>query len=183
MTNFEIDNVLKTIVVTIDTREQNTDLFSKRQQDIGCCERKTLPYGDYSCKFTLPNGKLLDFSKQVVIERKMNADELCLCFGKERRRFKAEFDRAKADKCRVYLLVENCTWEHIILGKYRSKYNSEALLASIFAWIPRYNMIPVMCKAELSGKLIKEILYREVKEYLQKEGEGDWSNITISSGG
>lgn len=173
MNNFDVERALESIVISIDTREQDTDKLKRRIEEMNCkTERVCLPYGDYSCKCTLPGGEVLDFSTTVAIERKMNLDELCLCFGKERRRFEAEFERAKADKSKIYLLVENATWENAILGKYRSKYNSCALLASILAWIPRYNMIPIMCKSETSGKLIKEILYRELKEYLIHFEEG-----------
>ena len=68
----------------------------------------------------------------ATVERKMNIDELCLCFCKERKRFKAEFERAKINNCRIYLL--NRKMQHgksIILGKYRSKYNPIALIASL----------------------------------------------------
>lgn len=174
MDNFDIEKTLESLVIQIDTREQDTDQLKRRIEEMNCnTERKCLDYGDYSCECTLPNGEVLDFSKMAVIERKMNLDELCLCFGKERKRFKAEFERAKNHNTRVYLLIENATWENAILGKYRSKYNSAALIASILAWIPRYNMIPIMCKAETSGKLIKEILYRELKEYLEHLEWGD----------
>lgn len=165
---FDVDKTLKTATIIVDTREQPTEEYEKRIKLMNMPhEREKLDYGDYSIKCVLPNGEALCFSKMVVIERKMNLDELCLCFGKERKRFKAEFERAKADGCKVYLLIEDATWEHIFAGKYRSKYNRAALIASILAWIPRYNMIPIMCKSETSGKLIKNILLRELKEYLK----------------
>lgn len=176
MTNFDVENTLKTAAILIDTREKpSTDEYKKRIEMMNMPHtREKLDYGDYSIKCTLPNGEVLDFSEVVVIERKMNIDELCLCFGKERKRFKAEFERAKADGCKVYLLIENATWEHVFAGKYRSRYNRTALIASILAWIPRYNMVPIMCKSETSGKLIKNILLRELKEYLinMEAGEG-----------
>jgi ERCC4-type nuclease len=186
MNNFDVEKSLESFVVSIDTREQNTDYLKRRIEEMNCkTERMCLPYGDYSCKCTLPNGEVLDFSGKVVIERKMNLDELCLCFGKERKRFKAEFERAIGNNCRVYLLIENATWENAFFGKYRSKYNPCALIASILAWIPRYNMVPILCKAETSGKLIKEILYRELKEYLMHLEEGDnfERHNTVSSSG
>lgn len=167
MDNFNVKKSLESLVITIDTREQDTKQLRRRIEDMKCpTERVCLPYGDYSCRCTLPGGEVLDFSTKVVVERKMNLDELCICFGKERKRFKAEFERAKKAGCKTYLLIENASWENAILGKYRSKYNSAALIASLLAWIPRYNMVPIMCKAETSGSLIKEILYRELKEYL-----------------
>lgn len=185
-TPFEIEAALKSMTVLYDTREQPTKQLELRLTTMRCpTERRKLEYGDYSCIITLPTGEVLDLSRKAVVERKMNIDELCLCFGKERKRFRAEFDRARLDGCRVYLLVENASWEHILLGKYRSQYNPQALAASILAWVPRYNMIPIFCKGESSGKIIKEILYREAKEYLENAKEGgecEQTNAISSSG-
>ena len=188
MNNFDLEKTLESLVITIDTREQDTDRLKRRIEDMNCnIERTCLSYGDYSCNCTLPSGEILDFSTVATVERKMNIDELCLCFCKERKRFKAEFERAKLNNCRIYLLIENATWESIILGKYRSKYNPIALIASLLAWIARYNIIPIMCKEETTGKLIKTILYRELKEYLEhyemKEGGENERNNSISSSG
>ena len=99
----------------------------------------------------------------------MNIDELAMCLGTERKRFEREFERSKSDGCKVYLLVEDATWEKIFNHKYRSKMSPLSIIASLFAWIPRYNMIPIFCKSETTGKIIKEILYRELKEYLENE--------------
>ena len=35
------------------------------------------------------------------------------------------------------------------------------------AWMARYNARIIFCKAEISGRIIKEILYREGKELLK----------------
>ena len=78
----------------------------------------------------------------------------------------AEFERAATAGARVYLLIENATWTDIFNGNYRSKFGSDALLASMLAWIPRYNTVPIFCKASESGRLIAEIMKRELKEYL-----------------
>jgi hypothetical protein len=45
-------------------------------------------------------------------------------------------------------------------------------MASLMAWTVRYNLRPIFCKAETSGALIKEILYRDMKERLER-GELD----------
>ena len=97
----------------------------------------------------------------------MNLDELCLCFGRERGRFEREFERAKAAGCRIYLLVEDGSWEKAYKGEYRSLYNPKALIASINAYRARYGMQLDFCAPETTGRLIRDILYREVKEYLQ----------------
>lgn len=168
MTPFELENSLESMVLLVDTREQPTKKLQERIDRTGLpYERCKLDQGDYSCKCTLPDGSELNFSNKVVVERKMSIDELCTCFGKERKRFEKEFERAKDAGCKIYLLVEDGDWEKVYNKKYRSLYNEKALVASIDAFRARYGMQLDFCKAETTGKLIKDILYRELKEYLQ----------------
>ena len=158
------------MTLLVDTREQPTERLEKRIMAAGLPHIwKKLDYGDYSCQFTLPDGRVVDFSSRVAIERKMNLDELCTCFGRERKRFEHEFERAKADGCRIYLLVENADWEKAYGGKYRSLYSVNALIASIAAYRARYGMQLDFCRPETTGRLIRDILYREAKEYLEHE--------------
>lgn len=168
MTPFELEKCLDSMVLLVDTREQPTERLKRRieQTDLPY-ERRKLEQGDYSCKCTLSNGEELDLSGKVAIERKMNLDELCLCFGKERKRFEREFERAREAGCKIYLLVEGGSWEKAYNGKYRSRYNEKALVASIDAFRARYGMQLDFCKEETTGRLIRDILYRELKEYLQ----------------
>ena len=98
----------------------------------------------------------------------MNLDELCQCFGRERKRFEREFERAKAAGTKIYLLVENGNWEKAYNGKYKSLMPPQALIASINAFRARYGMQLDFCKEETTGKVIHDILYRELKEYLGK---------------
>lgn len=168
MTPFELENSLESMVLLVDTREQPTKKLQERIDRTGLpYERCKLDQGDYSCKCTLPDGSELNFSNKVVVERKMSIDELCMCFGKERKRFEKEFERAKDAGCKIYLLVEDGDWEKVYNKKYRSLYNEKALVASIDAFRARYGMQLDFCKAETTGKLIRDILYRELKEYLQ----------------
>lgn len=168
MTPFELTSSLESMTLLVDTREQPTEKLKERIRQTGLpFERRKLEQGDYSCKCIIPDGSELDFSNRVAIERKMNLDELCICFGKERKRFEREFERAKQAGCRIYLLVEGGSWEKVYNGKYRSLYNEKALVASIDAFRARYGMQLDFCKPETTGKLIRDILYRELKEYLQ----------------
>jgi hypothetical protein len=77
-------------------------------------------------------------------------------------------ERAASNNSVIYLLVENATYEGIINHRYKSRYNPAAFLASLTAWTVRYNLRPIFCKAETSGQLIKEILYRDMKERLER---------------
>lgn len=182
MNPFELKNSLDSMRICVDTREQETENAKRRYSEFNCeYDRAKLEYGDYCFNVKLPDGKwLFNYSNDeykinppAVIERKMNLDELCLCFGKERKRFIAEMERAKAQGSKVYLLVENANWENAINGKYRSQLNSKALVSSLLAWSIRYNMQIIFCKSETSGKMIYNILYRELKEYLENLDWGE----------
>lgn len=167
MHGFEIDTVLKTLTVLVDTREQPTPRLKKRIKDMGVpAVRRKLGFGDYSAAVTLSDGSEYSLEKAVCIERKMDIDELCGCFCKGRARFTREFERAKKAGAKTYLLVEGASWEKIIRHSYMSLMTPNALMASITAWMARYNCIIIFCTPDISGKLIKDILYREMKERL-----------------
>lgn len=178
MQPFEIDNMLDTLVILVDNREQPTERAAKRYKSFGVpYRRSTLSYGDYAYNAQLPNGKwILDENSTVkplmAFERKMNLDELANCFCHSRPRFKREFERAKENGARIFLIVENGTWENLLNGKYRSKFNKNAFLASLAAWIVRYDLQIIFCKEEISGRIIKEFLYRDLKERAEN-GEFD----------
>lgn len=166
---FDIRYALEHITVLVDTREQPTERAKKRLSEMKFpYERKTLNFGDYSAKCELSDGTEVDFSASFAVERKMNIDELCNCYCKSRDRFTREFERARDKNAKIYLLIENGSWEHIYNGKYRSRMNSNSLAASVLAWLARYNCQIVFCKSETSGKIISDIIYREVKERLEK---------------
>lgn len=176
MNHFEIVKCLESMRVLVDSREQETERARERYRQFPCkYDRCKLEYGDYAYNFQFPNetwlyNQSMDADKiypSAAIERKMNIDEVCSCFGKERKRFEAEFQRAKDHGARLYLLVENATWENILNGQYKSRLNANALTASLLAWQARYDMRIVFCKAETTGKMIYNILYRELKEYLE----------------
>lgn len=168
----EIKNVIDSMTILIDTREQASDRAEKRYKSFLCSSRRQkLDFGDYSAEFEIDG---LVYQLNVAIERKMNLDELAMCFTHERKRFTAEFERAKKENASMYLLVEDANWENLINGRYRSKFNSFAFLGSLTAWMVRYNCKLIFCKSETSGILIREILKRELKERLEA-GEYDQS--------
>lgn len=166
MTGPDIENCLQSIVILVDTREQPSERAQKRYQAFERpYRRQKLDYGDYSAEFVLPDGRTV--AVNAAIERKMSLEELSSCLTAERERFRKEFERAEEAGASMYLLVENATWENLINGKYKTKFNKNAFLGSIVAWIARYDIKPIFCKAETSGRLIREILYREMKKRLE----------------
>lgn len=173
MDPFEIKEVLGTFEILVDRREQWTAKAMERYESFAVpYSRATLDYGDYACNCTLPDGsRLYDTESRVMpsaaIERKMSLDELAMCLGRDRERFEREMQRAADHKARIYLLIEDATWEGLLHHRYRSKLHPNAFFASLTAWMIRYNLNVVFCKAGTSGKLIKEILYRDLKERLE----------------
>lgn len=175
MSPFGLRNSLESMKLLVDTREQPTKRLEERLEACGLpYTRRKIDSGDYSCICTLPNGTELDFSNKVVIERKMDLGELCLCFGSQRQRFEKEFKRAKEAGTKIYLLVENGSWEKIYNWSYKnkSKLHPNALVASIAAFRARYNVQLDFCRSETTGRVIHDILYRELKEYLER-GDGE----------
>ena len=173
MDHFGVTEVLNTFQILIDNREQWTPRAIERYNSFGVpYSRTTLNYGDYCGIITIDGTPIYDTSKAVkaccVIERKMSLDELAMCFTRGRDRFRREMERAAANNSVIYLLIENGSYEAIINHRYRSKYHPNAFLASLTAWTVRYNLRTVFCKADTSGALIKEILYRDMKERLER---------------
>lgn len=176
MNNFEIQECLDSMEIIVDTREQNTERARERYSRFSVpYKRCALDYGDYTYNFRLPDGKwLYELEKhnkalepRVVVERKMDLDELTGNFTRGRKNFEEEFEKVKAINGRIYLLVENATWENLMNGRYKSKFHKKAFMASITAYMVRYGAGVIFCKEETSGALIKEILYRDLKERLE----------------
>ena len=172
MDAFEVRDTLSTFRICVDTRERGTPKAEARFKAFGVPYfRQTLSYGDYCGNVTLPGGALYSpdsvISADCVVERKMSLDELAACFTRGRDRFRREFERARESGAKVYLLVEGGSWEMLLNHRYRSRFAPEAFKASLTAWMARYDASVIFCKPETSGKLIREVLYREIKDKLE----------------
>lgn len=178
MTHFEEMQILESMEILVDTREQSTSKAIQRYNSFGVPYSKaTLAYGDYTANFELlGGGKLYDISKTVhpkcIIERKMSLDELAQCFTHSRDRFEREFKKAVANDCFIHLICEDGSYEKIEGHKYNSKFPPKAFLASLSAWQRRYDIHFHFCSSLESGHLIKEFLYRDMKERIER-GEFD----------
>lgn len=177
MDHFEVADALETFRILVDRREQRTPKASERYKSFGVpFEKVTLNYGDYCASVMIDGVPIYDQAKAIkprcVIERKMSLDELASCFTRSRDRFRKEMERATASGCTTYLLVENGSYEGIISHRYKSRYHPKAFLASLLAWTVRYDLKVIFCKSDTSGSLIKEILYRDIKERLERGDYG-----------
>lgn len=169
MNNFDLEKTLSTMVIVVDSREKPTAEAKKRWESFGVPYRiQALKSGDYTAEFILPNGEPFSLENICVIERKMSIGEICGNFCQNRARFIREFERIKESGAKAYIIVEGgASWEAIYNHRYHSQMSPQALVASLTAWMARYNAHIIFCRAEISGRIIKEILYREGKELLK----------------
>lgn len=163
MDHFSVKRHLATMSVLCDTREQPTPRSARRLKQIGVpIERVALSFGDYSVKCDV-----LDLRTVVALERKMDLSELARCYCQDRKRFIREFERAKEAGAKLYLLVENGSLDEAYSGHYRARVHPSSLTASMLAWLARYNCQILFCSEENSGRVIHDVLYRELKERLE----------------
>lgn len=173
MNALDVEEILKTFRIVVDTREQATPKANHRYKSFGVpYERGTLRYGDYSANITVNDVPLYSVDSPIfskcIVERKMSLDELAICFTSGRDRFEREFRRAQENGARIYMIVENGSYEKIQRHDYKSRFHPNAFLASLAAWVVRYNINLTFCQSMTSGMLIKEFLYRDIKERLEK---------------
>lgn len=163
----EAEECLKNIVFCIDTREQRTASLDKRMEYLQPCVRETLLAGDYTAKTQLPDGSW--FYLPVAIERKMSLTEIAGNFCRDRKRFRAEFNRARDAEIRLYILIERSSWENAYAGAYRSQMKPQSMIASLVTWMARYKCPVIMCeRSDTGGKLIRDILRYEMREALER---------------
>lgn len=188
MTGAEIEACLDSMTVLIDTREQPSARALKRYKRFGCpYRRQKLEYGDYAYTFTLPDGQQVfnendTVNAPVVIERKANLEELSGNLTEKRQpkhkemkvrnRFEAELLRARENNASVYLLIEEASLSNVINHNYDTRLNEKAFFHTLTAYMARYDLKLIFCGASESGTVIKEILFRELKERLARGDYG-----------
>lgn len=167
-TDKEIKELLSSIVILVDTREQQnihiTDYLEARK--IQFVKRK-LDCGDYGVYLPAnPDlGIMRDMHFPISIERKNSVDELASTI-KERTRFENELIRSRRSS--FMLLVEDEKgYENIIRGRYRSEYNAKALLASLKAFEARYGFQSVFISPSMTGNYIYHHFYYHIREMLR----------------
>ncbi len=167
----ELQRLLNTMVILIDTREQKADHIIKylNNHDIDYKQKK-LDFADYS--FMLPAdpelGIMRDiyFTDQIVIERKNNLNELSNNLTHNRQQFENELIRK--NNCRMILLIEDKNgYQNIVNGNYRTEYNPKSYLASLLTYHHRYNITIQFIRPAYSGQFIRYEFYYYCREYLK----------------
>ena len=143
-TKTEQDKLLKSITILVDTREKE----NSHDHILNYFESKDIPWEkfklntcDYS--FKIPANEELGivrdlyFNKEICIERKANLEELSKNLTAEKTRISNEFSNAPKNKV---LLIENASYENLVLGKYNTSYNPKSYWASVFSMWHKYDL-------------------------------------------
>lgn len=188
MSGADIDACLNSMTVFVDTREQPSARALMRYKRLGCpYVRRKLEYGDYAYSFTLPDGRPLFGNEDkvmpaAVIERKSSLEELSGNLTEKplakhkllgvRNRFEAELLFAKTNNASVYLLIENADLSDVVNHRYDTRLNEVSFFHTLTAYMARYDLKLLFCPETESGALIREVLYRELKERLTRGDYG-----------
>jgi len=128
----EVDEILDSMVVIVDTREQDRYIENWLIKKGHPVVRRKLDYGDYS--FMIPKNEKFGimedvlFDERIAIERKNSLDEIIsnLC-DKNGERINKEFANYPG---KMYLYIED-KYDNACLQRYRSKYNRRSLLGKL----------------------------------------------------
>ncbi|PEP96676.1 ERCC4 domain-containing protein [Bacillus toyonensis] len=169
-TDKEIEAILKTLTIVMDTRERAsahiTDYLNQKGISI---KNQKLDTGDYGCM--IPKNEELGISRGIYldsrVERKAHMDEITGNLQKDTQTaFENELIRSK--DIPFTLIVEDLQgYEKMLQGKYRSKYNPLALLGRLNIFKAKYGFEIVYLDNKYSGNWIYYHFYYQAKHYLR----------------
>jgi ERCC4-type nuclease len=170
-TKKERKELLKSLTVLIDTREQKAEHITNYMKDKGVpYKSKKLDYGDYS--FLLPRnpeaGIMRDiyFNTEISVERKRSLNELSNNFTHDRAQFENELIRANNGK--LILMIENVKgYQNIIKHNYRTDYKPKSYIGTLHTFRHRYGMEVMFIDPAYSGNFIYYTFYYWLREYLK----------------
>lgn len=169
-TDKEIDAILKTLTIVIDTREKvNGHVLKYLQQKSIPVKIQKLDHGDYGCM--IPANPALgiqrDLYMNTFIERKNGVDEITGNLQKDTQHaFINELIRAQGS--RFVLFVEEPDFdEKIAKGDYRSKYDPKALKGRLESLKAKYNFEIVPMSKQMIGHNILHRFYYQTRHFLK----------------
>ncbi|PEQ33393.1 nuclease [Bacillus cereus] len=166
----EIEKILKTLTIVIDTRENvNGHILDYLHQKGIPIKNQKLDTGDYGCM--IPKNEELGIPRDIYldsrVERKAHMDEITGNLQKDTQTaFENELIRSK--DIPFTLIVEDPKgYEKMLKGQYRSKYNPLALLGRLNTFKARYGFEIVYLDNKYSGNWIYYHFYYRAKLYLK----------------
>ena len=141
-------------------------------------QEKGLKVGDYTIVVKLPTGEVINFKDKIVIERKADLNELCCnLFDKKDEegltRFERELKRGYEQGIKIHLLVETDNMVDKILSSKHfrydkaSKVNPKSFQMMLLSLCNRYNVTVWYTNKNNSARLIHDLLYVYIREYLK----------------
>jgi ERCC4 domain len=165
LTDKQISDIIKDMIVLVDTREQKNDhILSFMDSEKIQYRIEKLETADYT--FVLPNYTELGLDQKFLVEKKNSLDEISGNFGKDRERFKREFERVCDQK--IHMVIENATWKKVKHHNYRSLITPKSFTASLLTWCIRYKCPVWFVGKDESAELIINLLHYELMEALKK---------------
>ena len=168
-TDKEIKTLLSSIVILIDTREQqNSHIVQKLDENKIKYKSMKLDYGDYS--FMLPSNPELGivrdayFDNQIVVERKGSLEELSGNLSNDRNRFENELLRCKAH---MTLMIEGSSFQDIFFHSYKTKLSEKAFFSSLMSFKAKYGIDISFVDAHYSWYYIHATFYYYLRNYLK----------------
>ncbi len=172
MTDKRMAEILRNIIVVIDTRENEISHITRYfdSKKIKYIHRK-LDFGDYSFEVSsipeLGINETFSFERRIAIERKADLTELSGNIAQHRERFENELQRAKEASAKLILLVEDGGWDKIIERKYRTGLSGRSYMASLFSFSHRYNIDIQFIPTKYAGMFIYGQFYYMLREELK----------------
>ncbi|MGE7020437.1 ERCC4 domain-containing protein [Solibacillus cecembensis] len=163
-TDKEINELVKTMIIIMDTREKNSvhiiDYFKQKNVQM---KIQKIDTGDYS--FMLPAnpemGVMRDTYFKSFVERKNSVDEICGNLQKDTQQaFINELIRSQGNRFVIFVEDEHFD-ENLAQGKYRSKYDPKALKGRLESLKVKYNFeICPMSKTLIGHNIYHRFLYQ-----------------------
>lgn len=170
-TDKEIDEILKTLTIVIDTREKVNqhilDYLHKKEIPV---KIQKLDTGDYGCMIPANDelGVPRDMYLAARVERKAHIDEITGNLQKDTRSaFENELIRSQ-DIPFTLIVEDKDGYEKMIKGQYRSRYNPLALLGTINTFKAKYNFELIYLDKIYSGNWIYHHFYYQAKHALRQ---------------
>lgn len=169
-TDKEIEGVLKTLTIVMDTREKNSTHITEYLNKKGVpLKIQKLNHGDYSA-FIPANeelGILRDIYLNSFVERKNGVDEITSNLQKDTQHaFINELIRAQGSKFVIYVEEPDFD-EKIAKGLYRSRYDPKALKGRLESLKAKYNFEIVPMSKNMIAHNIYHRFYYQTRHYLR----------------
>ncbi len=167
----DIKKMITSMVILVDSREKKNnhilEYFNKHKISY---QVEKLDYGDYS--FMIPaqaaGGTPIFFHRNIIIERKASLEELSGNLAQEREAFEKELLKARNDRAKIYLMVEEMGgYSSIISHRYQTQLSPAAYMASLKTFEHRFDANIQFISPEYAGYYIVSTFQYYAREILK----------------